>query len=1000
MGFFRFIGLLVPFVLAVSSSQAQTVEHERWANNVDTLFEHYGQEQGLPQPLVYAIAESGDGFLWVGTQGGLARWDGYRFRSYKRDPGNPSSLPDDWITVLHADPRGRLWVGTSAGGLASYDPDKDAFSSYDGLSNKHVSAIVDDGRGGLWIGTDAGLDHIDPDTGHIEIFRHDVRDPASLPDDRILAMVRSADGALWLGTDAGIVRHEERQFSLLTLPTRDNRPAAVSALYADGDGRLWIGTSRQGAYTLDIADKRLSPVNTRDQESDVTAIAEARPGRIWMASRGEGIYPVDSATGWVGYIIHDQRLSQSLGHNVVHAVYRDRNGGMWAGTSRGLDHWVNDRSGIQTILATSPPDGSMSASDIMSVMPASDGHLWIGFGSGGVDIVDPIGGQVEKRHADKAHPATTLPSDTVMSLAETPNAVYAGTLRGLFRTDLAGSSFQRIDLSSTRPDAPINALLVYRDRLWIGGREDGLHVLRLAGGGPVADAVTGPPIEDRRIVSLLPKSEHELWVGTLSGLAIFDIDDGTARPIRADAADPSALMPGFVSTLLTDAKGRLWVGLLGGGICVETEPAADGQPRFRRLGAADGLPHVSIDKLLAAADGKIWASTADGFAVIDPNTFTVRAFRKADGVAITQYWVGSGATTPYNELIFGGAGGLTVIRPSRIKDWVYRPAVAVTDIRVGGVPVPAGRFFRPDAAPLVISPHANRLSVEFAALDFSAPNLNRYAYRLEGYDRDWIMTGAERRVAAYTNLPPGNYTLHLRGSGRNGDWSEKTFDLPVLVLPAWYKTWWCRTLMVMAGLALVAGVIQLRTAMLRHRQRELELQVAERTQSLRQRTAELARSNEALNRLGTLGQEITANLDSEDLFASFHSHIGSLLEAKGFAVWLHDEGMLTDHYIVEDGKISISTDPVRLDDLDTPVARAVRERRKINVETPKSSAMFAPLLVKDAVIGVMSISTDRPTAYGDEDRLIFRNFCSYCAVALNNANTYRELEELASRGGF
>lgn len=992
--------LLASLTLAsASSSEAQTVEHERWADNIDTLFEHYTQAQGLPQPLVYTMAESGDGFLWVGTQGGLARWDGYRFRSYKRDPGNQASLPDEWITVLHTDPKGRLWVGTSAGGLVRYLPDSDGFAPYSGLSNRHISAIVDDGKGGLWIGTDAGLDHIDPDTGHIESFHHDPHDFTSLPDERILAAVRSADGTLWLGTSAGLIRYDDRRFSLLPLPSRDGKPVSAWSLFADSDDRLWIGTNRQGAYSFDIAAKKLTPVK-KGEDFGINAIAEVRPGLIWLASRGDGIYPVDAITGWAGNIIHDQRLQQTLAHNVVHALYRDHNGGMWVGTPRGLDHWVNDRSGIQTILASSPPDGSMSAPDIMSVMQASDGKIWIGFGNGGLDIVNPIGGHVDKHPADPAHPSASLPNDTVMTTAETPNGIYVGTMRGLFRTDLSGASFERIDLSSAKPDAPVNALLAYQDRLWIGGREDGLHVMPLSGGkAPVTDMAIGSQLDDQRIVSLLPKSPHEVWVGTLAGLNVVEIDKGTAHPVIADAADPQALMPGFVSTLLTDHKGRLWVGILGGGICVETDPSQDGKPRFRRLGLADGLPHLAIDKLLADPHGKIWASTADGIAVIDPDSFVVRALHKPDGVAITQYWVGSGMATPHGEVIFGGAGGLTVIRPNDIKDWVYRPPVAATDIRAGGLQVPAGRFFRAGAQPLVISPHANSLTVEFAALDYSAPDLNRYAYRLEGYDPDWIETDAGRRLAAYTNLPPGSYTLHLRGSNRNGDWSETPFDLPVLVLPAWYQTWWFRVFLGALAIACVTALTQIRTAVLLRRQRELEQQVAERTLSLEQRSAELARSNDALNRLGTLGQEITANLDAEELFASFHRHIGSLLEAKGFAVWLHEDDLLHDHYIVEDGKTS-SAEPVELDDPLSPVAQAVRERRKITVEGPKGTAMFAPLLVGDNVIGVMSISTDRQKAYGTEERLIFRNFCAYCAVALNNANTYRELEELASRGAF
>src|SRR5579862_989226 len=176
---------------------------ERWAELAATVFQNYGREQGLPHPVPTALAQDGDGFLWVGTQGGLGRWDGYRFRGYKLDPKDPFSLPDSWIQVLHADPQGRLWVGTGANGLARYDRDADHFVAIAAIHSPtgrtHIGAIADDGAGGLWVGTDAGLDHLDPATGAITVLHHDVQDPASLPDDQVGAVLQDREGRLWIG---------------------------------------------------------------------------------------------------------------------------------------------------------------------------------------------------------------------------------------------------------------------------------------------------------------------------------------------------------------------------------------------------------------------------------------------------------------------------------------------------------------------------------------------------------------------------------------------------------------------------------------------------------------------------------------------------------------------------------------------------------------------------------------------------------------------------------
>jgi signal transduction histidine kinase len=269
---------------------------------------------------------------------------------------------------------------------------------------------------------------------------------------------------------------------------------------------------------------------------------------------------------------------------------------------------------------------------------------------------------------------------------------------------------------------------------------------------------------------------------------------------------------------------------MGGGIQLLTHRDAAGRPRFRRIGTAEGLPSANVQMLLQDTQGKIWASTGDGLAVIDPATFAVRALHRAEGVAFGGHYGGSGARTPQGELLFGAGDGVSVVRPERLKEWGYRPPVVVTDTRIGGQPVPAERFNGAGSSePLLIASKANSLAVEFSALDYTAPERNRYAYKLEGFDTNWIETDPTRRLAVYTNLPPGNYALHLRGSNRDGVWTEKTVDLPIRVLPAWYQTLWFKLAMFGAGIAAVAVLVQARTAYLRQRQRELQSQVEART---------------------------------------------------------------------------------------------------------------------------------------------------------------------------
>ena len=247
------------------------------------------------------------------------------------------------------------------------------------------------------------------------------------------------------------------------------------------------------------------------------------------------------------------------------------------------------------------------------------------------------------------------------------------------------------------------------------------------------------------------------------------------------------------------------------------------------------------------AHGNVWASTDDGLAIIDKSSFAIRKVQRPQGVGMPSFWTNSGAVTAAGELLFGGTSGMVVVWPDRMTRWEYRPPVVVTDARTRIAPLSAGRFNYAQSSPIPIeiSSDDRSLRVEFSALDYSAPDRNRYAYRLQGFDVDWVATESTSRLASYTNLPPGDYTLQLRGSNRDGEWSPP-LQMPIRVLPAWYQTFVFRALSVLCALAVVGVLVQARTFYLRRRQRELQALVAERTTELEQRSEELRASQHQL----------------------------------------------------------------------------------------------------------------------------------------------------------
>jgi diguanylate cyclase (GGDEF)-like protein len=502
--------------------------------------------------------------------------------------------------------------------------------------------------------------------------------------------------------------------------------------------------------------------------------------------------------------------------------------------------------------ATGRPDG-ISGKKVFVLAPMPDGHVWSGV-DGGIDIIDPVLGRLGQIVPDPSHPESALPKGRVQAIAIAADStvVYIATQQGLYRTDISGRHMVRVNVPDRSPTAAIRELCLVGDVLWFGGEFDGLWALDLhVPDKPVVRLhETGAQLGDPRIASIDRGAGNTLWVGTRKGLARVDMASGEIERVPVDATDPSQLPGGFVSSTLTDHRGRLWVASFGAGVQVLERRDADGRWHFRRFGLREGLPHLGVDKLLEDAHGDIWASTDDGLAVIDGKTFAIRSLQVPEGVGLRTFFTSSGAATAAGEMLFGGEGGLVVVRPELVTSWEYSPPVVVTDVSAGSSRLPVGGFNKigGSATRLEISPDDHRLRVEFSALDYSAPGRNHYAYRLQGFDPDWIPTEPSSRVASYTNLPPGNYTLQLRGSNRNGTWAPP-LEMPIHVLPLWYQTLAFRVAAILCALVLVAALVQARTAYLRRRQRELQTLVTERTAELEQRSQQLRESQLQLERI-------------------------------------------------------------------------------------------------------------------------------------------------------
>ena len=1033
--------LLVLPLCALTSLIALPAGAARWEQLADTVFQHLNTDHGLPQGTGTALVEDRDGFLWVGTQGGLARWDGYRFHSYLSNPYDSNSLPDGFVSCMVVDAAGRLWIGTNGGGLARYVREKDRFQTIGagarGLSHVGVTALSMDDAGGLWVGTEGGLDHLDAQQ-HVTAQAPWVR---QLPDLRIRALLRSRDGVLWVGTRKGLLRVDAAgQAQLIHFPVAAGTALGIGSLLQTADGKIWVGSQNNGAFWIDAAQQVHALALPKEVGLEwVNAMVEPAPGVLWLSSNGQGIVALEGPNQTVRKIRNDVRLPASLADNNIWSMLRDRSGMVWVGNNRGLSYHATRQNAVFSLFGVAGRTDGLSEGDVQAIVPAGDGRIWMVLGTKTLAVLDPASGKIDYP------PRADTP---VFALAPGPQgSVLVGVDGALFRSTGSGTAMQELRLPAPG-DTPSRSLplktlenlfdgagvLLADDKvIWLGGG-NGLWRLELDAKGQIVDwrAEVAGQLTDHRVTVIERTPGGLLWVGTEFGLNLVDPQAHTVERILPNRIDPAALPYGNVTTLLLDRQQRLWVGSAGGGITLMEGRTKDGKPRFRRFGLEQGLPHMIVTKLVQDSQGNIWGSTEDGLLRVDGRTLQVQALRRADGVAISSYWANVGAITRNDELLFGGAGGMTVVDIKNLGQTRYQPPVVVSDLRIGGKPQPVGLYNGPDAATLVIPPSGNTLALEFAALDYSAPERNRYGYRLDGYDQDWIESDATRRIANYANLPPGEYYLQFRGSNRHGMFAAQPRTLTLQVLPAWYQTWWWRVLVLLGSMALIGSLVQARTGYLRKRQLELKSQVRIRTIELRQKQNELLHANEELGQtadtlrlMGDVGRDITANLEQTAVHEALYHHIAGLLDVIGMTIYVVNSAHQTLDccFAREDGKDQPHPQ-IALDSPTSIAARAVRERHEVLIDNDQQenapshvpgtlvlrTALFAPLIVGQRVLGAMSVQSVHAHAYGERERLIFRTVCAYGAIALSNAqaldalhDVQRQLmtqEKMASLGGL
>lgn len=825
-------------------------------------FRHWSIGDGLSHDVVRCILQDRSGFMWFGTDDGLNRFDGYSFRVYRHDPAAPGSLNNNAVFALAEDVNGNLWIGTYGGGLERYDPDSDSFIHYRhdpsdpfSLSDDHIRSIHVDARGDIWIATHGGgINRYHPEDDIFEAIEppNDVvgEGHAESGDEGWLIdkVFEDAGGALWFGSnDDGLYRYDPRTKTWRVFNHVPDDPTSLSGdillvdIVEDSDNTIWVATF-EGLNAYDPeSDEFMRHIHTPDNPNSlghnaVNALLIDQAENLWIGT-ANGLDRYDALSGTFIHYRQDPSSPVSLSSNNILSLYQDRSGGLWAGTMGGGINRIDLAGDRFTHIYQDPQnEGALSENIVEAIIEDREGNVWVGTFGGGLNVWDRDTGIWHHYRYDLTNPRS-ISDDRVSALLETRSGdLWIGTaFSGLNRFEPATETFTRFTPSPDNPagisDSGIRVIMEDREgRLWIGTHGDGINVLDPQSGEVVHyrhDSRDTSSLGNNWILSLHEDRQGLIWIGTRdAGLDVFDHTTGIFSHFEHDPGNPESLRGTTVQAILEDAAGGLWVATERNGLNLLNPVTAT----FAHYGIQEGLPSNWVCGILEDEAGFMWINTRNGLVKFDPDRGVAITYDERDGVDIGSCIRGAAYGSPGGQMYFGGFSGFITFSPAHIPVNPHIPPVALTSITQSGDPIDTG-VATTNIEQLILTRPESYFEFEFAALDFTQPERNQYAYMLEGFDPDWIELG-NQRFGRYGNLPAGNYTLRMIASNNDGIWNEEGISLEIIVMPPFWERWWFICLGALAVAGLVYAGYRLRVGSLEARSRSLEAEVTERTQEL------------------------------------------------------------------------------------------------------------------------------------------------------------------------
>lgn len=816
--------IIILFVFLITGTVTKAVRND-YLNTETTIFT---TDHGLSSTKITAITQDEKGFIWIGTEDGLNKFDGYRFWVYKKSEKDSLSLTSDHITTLFVDSGQRLWIGTMAG-LHLYEPASDRFVRVNlnqpdyVIKDSQCQYIKEDGQGFLWFATSGrGVLQYSPATGQSILHTPSHTHPLSnLCSSHIRCIEEDREGNIWFGSeDKGISVYNPKNNTFRTLNMSNSLlPSnAVFSLQRLEDGNMLISTIGGGVVIYDSYTGTMTAFpdvfNSVSTRSTFFAM-EDRKGNLLTGTEGNGLLIFDPVNRRLERHPVFNEYAQEIGNTKIHFIYEDMHGHLWISMNyKGLCLIKNQYNGFRHFRRTANNSNSLSHDHVMGMTMDKQGDIWIATDGGGINRYNPRSNRYTHYLHNEKDPGTIRDNAVVSIFCDSKNHIWAGTYTGgLSRLNRESGTFTTYMTTGGADALQANFIKsIIEDRngyLWLGTNGGGLSRM-----DPQNHTFRTFRVEEYRglandyITNLFIDSKDLLWIGTYFGLSCMNMERESFTLYGAE----EGLSDQGVYSITEDEQGTIWVGTQNG-----LNRFIPEENRFVKEFPGKSSKYSSVINGIVPHKDQLWLSTNNGVICYWPETGAARHYDQHTGLGNTEFILASYYQSPQNEIFFGGVDGMSAFHPDRIQLDNITPPVYITGLRISNQPVRIHEVAEgevilkeniTESRKLKLNHKIKSFSLEFTAVGSPEPLSMIYACRMEGFNDQWIEYENNRRFATFTNLNPGTYKFQVKATNNREIWGDEYTSLLITITPPLWATWWAKVLYVLICLFIVYSILK------------------------------------------------------------------------------------------------------------------------------------------------------------------------------------------------